>query len=176
LELNVAEPLETDAILTEHPLDTVQNEDLPEKERNIMDRSIVLAPYNSMVKLDDTIDNDDDGIMFEPRAVKFGRNVRELNRVFEQNNNADLDNGIINEAIQDHSEYNLSTDSLEAEFLESVDEQLPAIPFTEHISVKVDEELLDSLAGLLEISKAHLRQQVVSGKPGYLYATYHLLQ
>lgn len=48
-----------------------------------MDRSVVLAPYNSMVKLDDTIDNDDDGIIFEPKAVKFGRNVRELNRVFE---------------------------------------------------------------------------------------------
>lgn len=82
----------------------------------------MLAPYNSMIKLDDTIEDDEEGIQFEPKAVKFGRNCRELNRVFEQNNNADLDNGIINEVLQDNSEYNLSSDSLEDEFLQSVDE------------------------------------------------------
>ncbi len=52
-----------------------------------------------MIKLDDTLEDEDDSIKFEPKAVKFGRNVRELNRVFEQNNNADLDNGIINEDL-----------------------------------------------------------------------------
>lgn len=58
----------------------------------------MLAPYNSIIRLDDTIEDADDDIQFEPKAVKFGRNVRDLNRVYEQNNNADLDNGIINEA------------------------------------------------------------------------------
>jgi hypothetical protein len=56
----------------------------------------VLAPYNSQVKLDDTLEQDDFEIKFEPKAVKFKKKVKELNRQYEQNNNAELDNGIIN--------------------------------------------------------------------------------
>ena len=36
----------------------------------------------------------------ESHAIKYGKRVREINRVYEQNNNADLDNGVINEAIE----------------------------------------------------------------------------
>ena len=38
---------------------------------------------------------------FEPKAIKFGKQVREINRAYEQNNNAELDNGIINQVIQE---------------------------------------------------------------------------
>lgn len=88
-------------MLTEHPLDTIQNDDLPPEKRNICEKSIVLAPYNSQVKLDDTLEQDDFEIKFEPKAVKFKKKVKELNRQYEQNNNAELDNGIINQVIQE---------------------------------------------------------------------------
>ncbi len=49
--------IETDFLLTEHPLDTQHNDDLPEGKRNINDRSVVLAPFNSLISLNDTLDD-----------------------------------------------------------------------------------------------------------------------
>jgi hypothetical protein len=60
------------------------------------ERSVILAPYNSLHCLDDTMELSD-SIEIESRAIKFGKNVREINRQYEQNNNADLDNGVVNE-------------------------------------------------------------------------------
>lgn len=82
-------------MMTEHPLDTVNQEDLPPNKRNIVDRSFIFAPFNSQIGLDDTLDDLTLLADFEPRAIHFDRNVRELNRNYEQNNNADLDNGVI---------------------------------------------------------------------------------
>lgn len=48
-----------------------------------------------MIKLDDTLE-EEFTIGFEPKAIKFSKKVKELNRIYEQNNNAELDNGIIN--------------------------------------------------------------------------------
>lgn len=79
----MSDTFDTDMLLTEHPLDTVHNEDLPFNERNIMEKSFVLAPYNSIIKLDDTLDQDEFDVGFEPRAVKFGKRVKELNRQYE---------------------------------------------------------------------------------------------
>jgi hypothetical protein len=33
--------------------------------------------------------------------LKFSKKVREINRQYEQNNNADLDNGVINDAVEE---------------------------------------------------------------------------
>lgn len=57
----------------------------------------MLAPFNSLISLNDTIE---DLPEVEFHAIKYGKRVREINRVYEQNNNADLDNGVINEAIE----------------------------------------------------------------------------
>lgn len=54
-----------------------------------------MAPFNSQVCPDDTLEDLMMLADFEPKAIKFDRNVRELNRVYEQNNNADIDNGVI---------------------------------------------------------------------------------
>ena len=56
-----------------------------------------------------------DSIEIESRAIKFGKNVREINRQYEQNNNADLDNGVVNEQLQSleaKQNLNISVDSL----------------------------------------------------------------
>jgi hypothetical protein len=57
----------------------------------------VLAPFNSLISLNDTLE---DLPFVETHAIKYSKKVREINRVYEQNNNADLDNGVINEAIE----------------------------------------------------------------------------
>lgn len=58
----------------------------------------MFAPFNSMVNLDDTLD--DLMLDFEPKAIKFDRKVREINRQYEENNNEDLDNGVQNQCFQ----------------------------------------------------------------------------
>ena len=69
-------------MLTEHPLDTMKNEDLPENMQNCREKSFVLAPYNSHQDPDETL-SDDEMPGFEPRAIKFGKQVREINRLYE---------------------------------------------------------------------------------------------
>ena len=83
------------ALLTQYPLET---DDLSPERQNIKDKSFVLAPFNSMVNLDDTLD--DLMLDFEPKAIKFDRKVREINRQYEENNNEDLDNGVQNQCFQ----------------------------------------------------------------------------
>jgi len=89
------EPVETDALLTQYPLET---DELSPEQQNIKDKSFVLAPFNSLVNLDDTLD--DLMLDFEPKAIKFDRKVREINRQYEENNNEDLDNGVQNQCFQ----------------------------------------------------------------------------
>ena len=85
--------METDALLTEFPLET---DDFPIEEQNVKDKSFVLAPFNSIQGLDDTLE--DLMIDFEPKAIKFDRKVRAINREYEENNNEDLDNGVMQQA------------------------------------------------------------------------------
>lgn len=90
-------PLETDELLTEHPLETFHNEDLPVEQRNVKEKSFILGPFSSLLNPDDTLE--DLIIDFEPKAIKFDRKVKDINRQYEDNNNEDLDNGVINQAL-----------------------------------------------------------------------------
>jgi hypothetical protein len=63
-----------------------------------MERSYILAPFNSIHSLNDTIEADEFDLAPQ-NYFKFGLKVREINREYEQNNNADLDNGVINKAL-----------------------------------------------------------------------------
>lgn len=45
------------------------------------DKSVVLAPFNSLLSLNDTLE--DEKIVLESNMVKFGKNCRELNRIYE---------------------------------------------------------------------------------------------
>ena len=77
----------------------------------------MLAPYNSEIHPDDTLEEEAD-VAFEPNALKFARIVREINRKYEQNNNGELDNGVINEeqivkSEVDRFSYNNSSNDFE---------------------------------------------------------------
>ena len=85
-----------EVLFTEYNLETAGNDDEPEDQRNILEKSYVLAPFSSFVCLNDTMEEEPEIVS---GVLRFGKKVREINRKYEENNNADLDNGVINEAV-----------------------------------------------------------------------------
>lgn len=84
---------------------------------NQEEKSFILAPFNSVksmfidqgnqikeVKKDDPPyiwPKDVTDLIAPRRAIKFSTKCREKNRIYEQNNNADLDNGVYNEFVNE---------------------------------------------------------------------------
>ena len=71
-------------------LSSTQNDAL----KNVSTRSIILAPFNSTKS---QIESQYDSIrdMIQPKnCIKFSAKVKEIDRQYELNNNADLDNGV----------------------------------------------------------------------------------
>lgn len=78
-------------IFPEHLLDSTQNSMV----KNCTTKSIILAPFNSTkshieAALTDTIRE----LMQSRRCIKMCGRVRDIDRQYEMNNNADLDNGV----------------------------------------------------------------------------------
>jgi hypothetical protein len=86
------------------------NNDKTAIDQNITTKSSILAPYNSMINEDIilynenryNIDNnsisDDErnnGLKFENNYIAFSNKARELNMIYELNNNEEIDNGIL---------------------------------------------------------------------------------
>lgn len=90
--------LDPDEVLfTEHRLETETSAtNLP---KNCQEKSHVLCPFNSYKSVDKDKHQLLGDIQIVPRGfLKFGKNVRAINRQYEEDNNADLDNGVINKA------------------------------------------------------------------------------
>jgi len=65
--------------------------------RNVSTKSIILAPFNStMSKIDVELIQDKSikKLLVDKKCIKFSAKVKELDRQYELNNNADLDNGV----------------------------------------------------------------------------------
>jgi hypothetical protein len=91
-------------IFTEHNLDTKTN--VGSLLKNASTKSIILAPFNSTVS---ELGVDENGkekpyqwpehirrMIVPKRVLKFAPKVKDLDRQYEHNNNADLDNGVYN--------------------------------------------------------------------------------
>ena len=78
------------------------------KEENITNKSSILAPYNSIITESDensqrifikTIDSFDDfnnsKIKLENELITFSKKIKEFNRLYELNNNGEVDNGVL---------------------------------------------------------------------------------
>ncbi len=63
------------------------------ENQNINTKSVILAPFNSSLKGDESLFHAD--LIIENDALKFCGKVKELNRNYELNNNGEIDNGII---------------------------------------------------------------------------------
>ena len=79
------------------------------KEENITNKSSILAPYNSIISENDdnlsqrisikTNDSFDDfnnsKIKLENELIAFSKKIKEFNRLYELNNNGEVDNGVL---------------------------------------------------------------------------------
>lgn len=103
-------------MFTEHALDSTQNSIL----KNCETKSVILAPFNSTKSnLPEIVEGEEQPIMelsdsikelIEPsRIIKFGPRVRDIDKQYEINNNADLDNGVYHKFDEDEEENNEST-------------------------------------------------------------------
>ena len=93
--------MDTEVIFTEHNLDTKTNGNSMLK--NASTKSIILAPFNSTVSdFDEEKEKYTDWpdevkqMMVPKKCIKFAPKCKDLDRQYEQNNNADLDNGVYN--------------------------------------------------------------------------------
>ena len=86
---------ETDPF-TEHNLDSI-NTGL---DKNNTEKSVILAPFNSTRSDCRPFDIVKDRVVIKGK-IKFAARCRELDRQYEANNNADLDNGVYNKLAQE---------------------------------------------------------------------------
>ena len=75
---------------------------MPTNERNCTTKSIIFAPFNSTkthvsVELSPTIKE----LLISRRHLKMGKKVKEIDRKYEYNNNAELDNGVFNKFMRE---------------------------------------------------------------------------
>ena len=96
---------DTEVIFTEHNLDTKTN--MGSMLKNASTKSIILAPFNSTISEVQTMDEEGKErpyqwpeevrkLIVPKRILKFAPKVKDLDRQYEHNNNADLDNGVYN--------------------------------------------------------------------------------
>ena len=83
---------------------------LPDLDKNQSEKSIIFAPFNSSFS---NFDEDHPELFDWPKEVismlqpkkskimKFSKKCRDLNREYEGNNNADLDNGVYNAFVNE---------------------------------------------------------------------------
>ena len=95
-------------MFTEHQLDSIQKS----FQKNCETKSVVLAPFNSTISdlnengdpknfvLSDSIKN----LIMPKNIIKFGARVRDIDKQYEINNNADLDNGVFHKLEEDEAD------------------------------------------------------------------------
>jgi hypothetical protein len=65
--------------------------------KNVSSRSVILAPFNSTLSDEQTIRENHvrmNEMLLPRRVIKFAAKLQEVNRQYELNNNAELDNGV----------------------------------------------------------------------------------
>lgn len=74
----------------EQMLSSTQNADL----KNVSSRSIILAPFNSTKSNVESQSSEIQRMLCPKNIIKFAAKVKEIERQYELNNNAELDNGV----------------------------------------------------------------------------------
>ena len=103
-------------LFTEHNLETKLGDD-EANQGNQEEKSYILAPFNSIKSMfvengNPIVEQKKEDPPFEwpkeitelivaRKVIKFSAKCREKNRIYEQNNNADLDNGVYNEFVNE---------------------------------------------------------------------------
>jgi hypothetical protein len=144
---------DTEVIFTEHNLDTKTN--VGSLLKNASTKSIILAPFNSTVS--EIVAEDGKPyiwpeevrkLIVPKKILKFAPKVKDLDRQYEHNNNADLDNGVYNNVGNEDEnnplEHNSSSnDSLKGSFKEtelSSDDEKAEIQIEEAARKRIKQE------------------------------------
>ena len=122
---------DTEVLFNEHNLDTKTN--IGSLLKNASTKSIILAPFNSTVS--EIVAEDGKPyiwpeevrkLIVPKKILKFAPKVKDLDRQYEHNNNADLDNGVYNNVGNedennplDGNNNSSSSDSLKGSFKET---------------------------------------------------------
>ena len=94
------------SIFTIHNLDTENNE---EEELN---KSIIMAPYNTNESDEENFIETVRPLILNKRIVKFSSKLRKINREYERNNNSNIDNGIYLKPVSPLARINCRKDSI----------------------------------------------------------------
>jgi len=89
--------IDTENTFTEQSIDRTINE----LTKNISSKSIILAPFNTTLSEfdDDAEENENINLpnkIKDKRIIKFGPNIKEIDKQYEKNNNGEMDNGVYN--------------------------------------------------------------------------------
>lgn len=82
--------------------------------RNISSRSVILAPFNSSHSDLLALQNSAAQMMEPQRIIKFNAKLAEVNRQYERNNNAQLDNGVYHKQETNRLATSLNQDQLQS--------------------------------------------------------------
>lgn len=94
--------------------------------KNAETKSIILAPFNStksnLEELERcfTLDSEIKEMIQSKSCLKFAPRVREIDKQYEVNNNAELDNGVYHDFNKDEKPAIDKEDSLQSDFRESM--------------------------------------------------------
>lgn len=73
--------------------------------KNCSSKSVVLAPFNSTKSnINDEIEKEVRDMMQSKRCLKFAPRVRDIDKQYEINNNAELDNGVYHKNADEEEE------------------------------------------------------------------------
>ena len=95
----------TDPFAEQMSLNSTQNSMV----KNVSTKSVILAPFNSTRTHIDANFHLNESIqekMIDRRVIKFAAKVKEIDRQYEANNNAELDNGVYHQEEDDELEVN----------------------------------------------------------------------
>lgn len=98
--------------------------------KNVSTKSVILAPFNSTrthIDEDFHLRDSIQDMMIDKRVIKFALKAKEVDRQYEANNNAELDNGV----------YHQDDEDVEAEEVKKNHE-----PQKPQIEVKLDDDSL----------------------------------
>ena len=93
---------ETDPF-TEHMLDSTMNSML----KNCSSKSVILAPFNSTksnLEMREALSESMKAMLQSKHCIKYAARVRDVDRQYEMNNNADLDNGVYHKVDDDEED------------------------------------------------------------------------
>lgn len=74
--------------------------------KNISTKSVILAPFNSTrTHIDENFHLNDSiqDLMVDRKVIKFAAKVKEVDRQYEANNNAELDNGVYHQDDEENA-------------------------------------------------------------------------